>query len=72
MLPRIIYKKFALRYASRAERIGLDDVRSSLQKPAMDIANDVRLSQREQVTVIQQVLRRTLKRSPLMSASFMP
>ena len=61
MLPRIVHEEFALRDAGRAEGIRLDDVRASLQKPAMDVADHLRLSQGEQVAVVQQVLRRVLE-----------
>ena len=61
VLPRIVHKEFALRDAGRAEGVGLDDVRAGLQKPAMDVADHLRLGQREEVAVVQQVLRRVLE-----------
>ena len=64
MLPGIVDEKFALSDAGRPEGIRLDDVGSSFQKSAMDIANHVRLSQGEQVPVIQQIFRRILETIP--------
>ena len=61
MLPRIVHKEFALRDAGRAEGVGLDDVRPGLEKSAMDVADHLRLRQREQVAVVQQVLLRVLE-----------
>ena len=52
MLARIIHKKFALGDSRGAESIRLDDVRACLKKPAMDVANHLRLGQREQVTIV--------------------
>ena len=64
VLPRIVDKEFALRDAGRAEGVGLDDVRASLEKAAMDVADHLRLRQREEVTVVQQVLLRVLEALP--------
>jgi hypothetical protein len=64
VLPRIVDKEFALGDAGRPEGVRLDDVRSSLQKPAMDVTDHLRLRQREEVTVVQQALRRILETLP--------
>ena len=53
MLARIVDEEFALRDAGCAKGIRLDDVRAGLQKPAMDIADHLWLSKREEVAVVQ-------------------
>ena len=57
VLARIVHKELALRDAGRAKRVRLDDVGARLQKPPMNVADHLRLRQREQVAVVQQVLR---------------
>src|SRR5262249_50095690 len=52
VLPRIVYKKFALGDAGGAKCVRLNDVRPSFQEPAMDIADHFWLGQREQITII--------------------
>ena len=61
VLARIVDKKLALRNARRAKGIRLDDVRPRLQKPPMNVANHLRLRQRKQVAVVQQVFFRVLE-----------
>ena len=61
VLARIVHEELALGDAGRAKGVGLDDVRAGFQKPAMNIADHLRLSQREKVAVVQQVLRRVLE-----------
>jgi hypothetical protein len=63
-LPRIVDKEFALGDAGCAKSVCLDDVRTSFQKPAMDVANHFWLRQREQVTIVQKALRRVLESLP--------
>src|SRR4029077_16291202 len=60
-LPRILHKKLALRNAGCAEGVRLDDVRTCLQKPTMDVTDHLWLGQGEEVTVVQQALGRTLE-----------
>src|SRR6202000_3338638 len=54
-------KKLTLGNAGRSKGIGLDDVRTRLQKPAMDVANHLRLSQREEIAIVQNILLRILE-----------
>jgi len=61
MFPGIIYKELALGDAGRTEGVRLDDVCPSLQKTTMDVADHAWLSQREKVTVVQQILLRVLE-----------
>ena len=61
VLARIVDEELALRDAGGAEGVGLDDVRAGLEKAAMDVADHLRLRQREQVAVVQQVLVRVLE-----------
>ena len=61
VLARIVDEELALRDAGGAEGVGLDDVRAGLKKAAMDVADHLRLRQREEVAVVQQVLRRVLE-----------
>ena len=56
MLARIVDEKLALRNAGRAKGICLDDVGARLKKPPMNVADHLRLRQREQVAVVQQIL----------------
>jgi hypothetical protein len=46
VFARVVDEKLALRDGSRAERVGLDDVRTGFEKPAMNVANRLRLRQR--------------------------
>ncbi len=61
MFTRIVHKKFTLSDAGSAEGVGLDDVRTGLQKPAMNIADHLRLSEGEEIAVVQQIFRRVLE-----------
>ena len=71
-LARIVDKKLALRDARRAEGIGLHDVGPGLKKPPMNVADQLRLRQREQVAVVQQVLLRVLEALPANVRLFHP
>src|SRR6185312_2563736 len=48
--------ELTLRDAGRAEGIGLDDVRARFEKAAVNIADHLRLREREEVAVIEKVL----------------
>ncbi len=56
VLARIVDEELALGDAGGAEGVGLDDVRAGLKKAAMDVADHLRLGEREEVAVVQQVL----------------
>ena len=56
VLARIVDEELALGDAGRAEGVGLDDVGAGLEEAPVDVADHLRLRQREQVAVVQQVL----------------
>ncbi len=56
VLARIVDEELALRDAGGAEGVGLDDVGAGLEKAAMDVADHLRLGEREEVAVVEQVL----------------
>jgi hypothetical protein len=64
MLTRIIHKEFTLGDVGRSKGIGLKDIRPRLQESAMDIADHVRLREREQVSIVQEVLLRVFEAIP--------
>ena len=55
MLARIIDEEFALRDARRAKGVGLDDVRAGFKEAAMDVADHLRLRERKNIAVVQQI-----------------
>ncbi len=61
MLAWIVHKELTLRNRRRPEGVGFDNVRSGLQKPAMNVANQLRLRQRKQIAVVEQVFLRVLE-----------
>ena len=61
VLARIVDEELALRDAGRAEGVGLDDVGAGLEKAAVDVADHLRLREREEVAVVEQVLLRVLE-----------
>ena len=58
MLARVVNEELALSDARGTEGVGLDDVRAGFQKAAVNVANHLRLGEREDVTVVQQILLR--------------
>jgi hypothetical protein len=50
--------------ARRAKGIRLDDVRTRFKKPPVNIADHLRLRQRKEIAVVQQILRRVLEPLP--------
>jgi hypothetical protein len=60
-LARIVDEELALRNARRAEGVGFNNVGAGFEEPAMDIADHLRLREREEVAVVQQVLVRVAK-----------
>ena len=72
VLARIVDKELALRNAGRPKGVGLNDVRPGLQKPAMNVADHLRLCQRKQVAVVQQVFLRVLEAFPANVRLFHP
>ena len=64
MLARIVHKELTLGDAGRAERVRFDNVRPRLQKPAMDVTDHLRLSEGEEVAIVQQILFRILEALP--------
>src|SRR6185503_949288 len=63
-LTRVVHEELALRDARRAEGVRLDDVRAGFQESAVDVADYLRLGQREQIAVVQQVLLRVREAVP--------
>ena len=61
VLARIVDEELALRDAGRAEGVGLDDVGAGLEEAAVDVADHLRLREREEVAVVEQVLLRVLE-----------
>ena len=61
VLARIVDEELALGDAGGAEGVGLDDVRAGLEEAAVDVADHLRLGEREEVAVVQQVLFRVLE-----------
>ena len=61
VLARIVDEELALRDAGRAEGVGLDDVRAGLEEAAVDVADHLRLRQREEIAVVEQILLRVLE-----------
>src|SRR5947209_11200013 len=61
MLAWVVDEELALRDAGGAKGIGLDNVRTSFQEAAVYIADHRRLREREDVSVVQQVLLRILE-----------
>ena len=61
VLARVVDEELALRDAGRAEGVGLDDVGAGLEKAAVDVADHLRLREREEVAVVEQVLLRVLE-----------
>ena len=61
VLARIVDEELALGDAGGAEGVGLDDVGAGLEKAAMDVADHLRLGEREEVAVVEQVLGRVLE-----------
>ncbi len=61
VLARVVDEELALRDAGRAEGVGLDDVRAGLEEAAVDVTDHLRLRQREEVAVVEQILRRVLE-----------
>ena len=56
VLARIVDEELALRDAGGAEGVGLDDVGAGLEEAAMDVADHLRLGEREEVAVVEQIL----------------
>ena len=56
LFARVFHEKLALGDAGAGERVGLDDVRSGLQEPPVNVLNDVRPRDRQDVAVVEQVL----------------
>ena len=61
VLARIVDEELALGDAGGAEGVGLDDVRAGLEEAPVDVADHLRLRQREEVAVVQQILLRVLE-----------
>ena len=61
VLARIVDEELALRDAGGAEGVGLDDVRAGLEKAPVDVADHLRLREREEIAVVQQILLRVLE-----------
>ncbi len=61
VLARVVDEELALRDARRAERVGLDDVRAGFEEAPVDVADHVRLREREEVPVVEQILRRAFE-----------
>jgi hypothetical protein len=61
VLARVVDEELALRDARRSERVGLDDVRAGFEEAPVDVADHVRLREREDVAVVEQVLGRVLE-----------
>src|SRR4030095_5401514 len=60
-LAGIVHEEFALPDAGRGERVGLDDIRAGFEEAAVDIANHLRLREREKIAVVEQILLRFLE-----------
>jgi hypothetical protein len=58
VLARVVHEELALCDAGRAERVRLDDVRARLQKTPVNVADHLRLGEREEIPVVQEVLLR--------------
>ena len=56
MLARIVDEELALGDAGGAEGVGFEDVRAGFKEAAMDVADHLRLGERKEVAVVQQVL----------------
>src|SRR5690606_16334188 len=64
VLPRIVHKEFALADAGRGKSVRLNDVRAGFEETPVDVADHVRLREREEVAVVEQVLFRVGKALP--------
>ena len=58
VLARVVDEELALADAGRAEGVRLDDVGAGFEEAAVDVADHLRLREREEVAVVQQVLLR--------------
>ena len=56
VLARVVDEELALGDAGGAEGVGLDDVGAGLEEAAVDVADHLRLGEREEVAVVEQVL----------------
>ena len=56
VLPRVVDEELALGDARRAEGIGLDDVGARFQEAAMDVADHLGLREREEITIVEEIL----------------
>ena len=56
VFPRVFHEKVAQRDRGHAKGIRLNDVRARLQKPPVDVADHLRLREREKVAAVQHVL----------------
>ncbi len=58
VLARIVDEELALPDAGRAEGVRLDDVRAGFEEAPVDVADHLRLREREEVAVVEQILLR--------------
>jgi len=55
VVARVVDEELGLRDGSGAEGVGLDNVRSGFKKAAMDVADHLRLREREKVAIVEQI-----------------
>ena len=55
MLAWVVDEKLALRDAGRAKGVCLENVRAGFQKSPVDVADHLRLRERKEVAVVQQI-----------------
>ena len=56
MIARVFDEQITLRHGGRSEGVRLDDVRSGFQEAAMNVLNDFRLGDAQDVAIVEQVL----------------